>query len=165
MWPFVVGYKIVVLVKYFKHSLNSRLRYITPRHFVANQIYKPWWQYAQLVKLFNNLLNNLQVLIGKSKYRQTFNIKRTFVGNKIIDHSDVAVGDAPNTSSFSTARRDEKHLSAGIRWVFIRGVTVSISKVSVWVRTYTHVLSEAFLLHNQGHCPHLCEKSWCNHKE
>ena len=39
-------------------------------------------------------------------YRQVSNISRTFVGNWIIDHSDVvgasAVGAAPTTSSFST---------------------------------------------------------------
>ena len=39
-------------------------------------------------------------------YRQTFNICRTLVGNKIVDHSDVVgaapTGDAPTTSSFST---------------------------------------------------------------
>ena len=37
-----------------------------------------------------------------STYRQTFNIRRTFVGNKIVDHSDVVVaspiGAAPTTS-------------------------------------------------------------------
>ena len=59
-------------------------------------------------------------------YRQVSNIRRTLVGNKIVDHSDVVgaapVGAAPTTSSFSTlhlasldwakatARRDEKHL-------------------------------------------------------
>ena len=64
-------------------------------------------------------------------YRQTSNIIRTLVGNKIVDHSDVVgaspVGAAPTTSSFSTyylapvdsakttARRDEKDLSFGIR--------------------------------------------------
>ena len=39
-------------------------------------------------------------------YRKTSNIRRTLVGNKIVDHSDVAgaspVGAAPTTSSFST---------------------------------------------------------------
>ena len=39
-------------------------------------------------------------------YRKVSNIRRTFVGNKIVDHSDVvgasAVGAAPTTSSFST---------------------------------------------------------------
>ena len=42
-------------------------------------------------------------------YRQVSNIRRTLVGNKIVDHSDVvgaspvgAVGAAPTTSSFST---------------------------------------------------------------
>ena len=39
-------------------------------------------------------------------YRKTYNISRTFVGNKIVDNSDVVgaspVGAAPTTSSFST---------------------------------------------------------------
>ena len=39
-------------------------------------------------------------------YRQVSNLRRTLVGNKIVDHSDVVgaspVGAAPTTSSFST---------------------------------------------------------------
>ena len=39
-------------------------------------------------------------------YRQVSNIRRTLVGIKIVDHSDVVeaspVGAAPTTSSFST---------------------------------------------------------------
>ena len=39
-------------------------------------------------------------------YREVSNIRRTLVGNKIVDHSDVVgaspVGAAPTTSSFST---------------------------------------------------------------
>ena len=39
-------------------------------------------------------------------YRQVSNIRRTLVGNKIVDHSYVVgaspVGAAPTTSSFST---------------------------------------------------------------
>ena len=39
-------------------------------------------------------------------YRQVSNIRRTLVGNGIVDHSDVVgaspVGAAPTTSSFST---------------------------------------------------------------
>ena len=42
----------------------------------------------------------------KSDYRQTSNISRTLVGNKIVDNSDVVgespVGAALTTSSFST---------------------------------------------------------------
>ena len=41
-----------------------------------------------------------------SAYRKTSNIRRTLVGNKTVDHSDVVraspVGAAPTTSSFST---------------------------------------------------------------
>ena len=60
-------------------------------------------------------------------YRQTSNISHTWVGNKIVDHSDVVgaspVGAAPTTSSFSTyhlasmdwpkatARWDDNYLS------------------------------------------------------
>ena len=40
------------------------------------------------------------------EYRKTSNIRRTLVGNKFVDHSDVVgaspVGAAPTTSSFST---------------------------------------------------------------
>ena len=39
-------------------------------------------------------------------YRKTSNIRRTLVGNKLVDHSDVVgespVGATPTTSSFST---------------------------------------------------------------
>ena len=44
-------------------------------------------------------------------YRYIPNMKRTFVGNKTADHSDVGgtapVGAAPTTSSFSTKRHSE----------------------------------------------------------
>ena len=62
--------------------------------------------------------------------RKSSNISRTLVGNKIVDHSDVAgaspIAAAPTTYSLSTqhmasmnwtkttARRDEEHLSFGI---------------------------------------------------
>ena len=40
------------------------------------------------------------------EYRQVSNIRRTLIGNKIVDHSDAVgaspVGAAPTTSSFST---------------------------------------------------------------
>ena len=44
--------------------------------------------------------------MGANIYRQVSNIRRTLVGNKIVDHSDGVgaspVGAAPTTSSFST---------------------------------------------------------------
>ena len=43
---------------------------------------------------------------GNSIYRKISNIRRTLVGNKFVDHSDVVgaspVAAAPTTSSFST---------------------------------------------------------------
>ena len=49
------------------------------------------------------ILTHLVVL---AEYRKTSNIKRTLVGNKIVDHSHVVgaspAGAAPTTSSFST---------------------------------------------------------------
>ena len=66
-------------------------------------------------------------LVSVDKFRQTSNIRHTWVGNKIVDHSDVVgaspVGAAPTTSSFSTqhlasmdwpkatAKRDDNHSS------------------------------------------------------
>ena len=53
------------------------------------------------------------------RYRKFSNIRRTLVGNKIVDHSDVVgaspVGAAPTTSSFSTwhlASRDSRKTAA-----------------------------------------------------
>ena len=78
----------------------------------------------------NFISTTCDVSLRWDEYRQTSNISRTLVGNKIVDRSDVVgaapVGAAPTTSSFSakhmasmdwaktTARRDEKHLSFGI---------------------------------------------------
>ena len=53
---------------------------------------------------------NIEIVVGKRSaflsqcadnpiYRQVSNIRRTLVGNKIVDHSDV--GAAPTASSFS----------------------------------------------------------------
>ena len=48
----------------------------------------------------------VKVLPRSLYHRQTSNISRTLVRNKIVDHSDVVgashVGAAPTTSSFST---------------------------------------------------------------
>ena len=54
----------------------------------------------------NNPLVSIETVRHSSKYRKISNIRRTLVGNKIVDHSDVVgaspVGAAPTTSSFST---------------------------------------------------------------
>ena len=46
------------------------------------------------------------MVINENDYRQTFNISRTSVCNKIVDHSDVVgaspVGAAPTTFAIST---------------------------------------------------------------
>ena len=79
----------------------------------------------------------------QSQYRQTFNISRTLVGNKLVDYSDV-VGASPvgaaqlrlhsHLASMDwtkrTARRDEKHFSFGIWYPYIRGLTVTINDLT-----------------------------------
>ena len=73
-------------------------------------------------------------------YHQSSNIRLLWVGNEIVDHSDVVgaspVGAAPTTSSFSTlylasmdwpkstARRDDNHLSFQICGAYLRDFTV-----------------------------------------
>ena len=75
-------------------------------------------------------LTHCGLVMPYTLYRQVSNIRRTLVGNKMVDHSDVVgaspVGAAQTTSSFSTqhlasldwekttARQGEGHLSRGI---------------------------------------------------
>ena len=72
----------------------------------------------------------VRIIVNIADNRETSNISRTLIANKIVGHSDVvgasSVGAAPTTSSFSTehlasmdwaittARRNEKHLRLGI---------------------------------------------------
>ena len=80
-------------------------------------------------------------------------IRRTLVGNKIVDHSDVVgaspVGTAPTTSSFSTylasldwakttARRDEKHLSFGIGTYIRDFMVINYPHLPHHINTLTH---------------------------
>ena len=50
--------------------------------------------------------NNIRLMSIDTGYRPVSNIRRTLVGNQIVDHSDVVgaspIGAAPTTSSFST---------------------------------------------------------------
>ena len=75
-----------------------------------------WWKPRQLYvgmlacsKLKSNKLYKIFFKISflcTRNYRKVSNIRRTLVGKKIVDHSDVVgaspVGAAPTTSSFST---------------------------------------------------------------
>ena len=61
-------------------------------------------QMASVEPLYTSANGATRKDIGR--YRQTFNIRRALVGNKIVDHSDVVraspVGAAPTTSSLLT---------------------------------------------------------------
>ena len=71
-------------------------------------------QQAITAKLFAKRLSALATqdprliifIFGVKIYRKTSNIRRTLVGDNIVDHSDALgaspVGTAPTTSSFST---------------------------------------------------------------
>ena len=87
-------------------------------------------------------------------YRKTSNIRRTLVGNKIVDHSDVVgaspVGAAPTTSSFSTwhlasgdspkkaARQYENLLSVGIWCVLYQRLDGTFFMSLSWWWTTIH---------------------------
>ena len=63
-------------------------------------------QYDRLSIIIDGLIQNRPNSIATDRsYRQVSNIKRSLVGNYIVDHSDVVgaspVGAAPTTSSFS----------------------------------------------------------------
>ena len=65
---------------------------VPPCTFVCPSTTFGSWEYMTYLPILN--------------YRKVSNIRRTLVGNKIVDHSDVVgaspVGAAPTTSSFST---------------------------------------------------------------
>ena len=60
--------------------------------------YKILWDLRKIILMFDDYETYM--------YRQISNMRRSIVGNKIVDHSDVVgvspVGAAPTTSSFST---------------------------------------------------------------
>ena len=70
--------------------------------------------YERVTTIYDDLTSHIllgqvnisDMSLSSITYRQTSNISRTQVGNKIVDHSDVVeaspVGAAPTTSSFST---------------------------------------------------------------
>ena len=72
---------------------------------VKNIIQLALWYINELVQQFNSLPPEGVAAISKV-YRQVSNIRRTLVGNWIVDHSDIVgaspVGAAPTISSFST---------------------------------------------------------------
>ena len=77
------------------------------------------WTTIRILYLTSKSFKFRITFVLKSTYRKTFNISRTLVGNKIVDHSDVLgaspVGAAPTTSSFSTwhlASRDSAKIAA-----------------------------------------------------
>ena len=92
---------------------------VTHCQSLVDSIYK--WLVMQRVLQHHDVITN---------YLQNSNIRRTLVGNKIFDHSDVVgalpVGAAPTSSSYlilhiasmdwakTTARRDKKHFIFGI---------------------------------------------------
>ena len=81
-----------------------------------------WW--CKVCYFMACILSHILFDTDIFSYRQTSNISRTFVGNKLVDHSDVVgaspAGAAPTDVTYSlltsvdwaetTARRDEKHL-------------------------------------------------------
>ena len=88
------------------------------------------WMEQDICDCYDTPCKNLKILLHYCTYCQVSNISHTWVGNEIVDHSDVVgaspVGVAPTTPSFSTehlasiycakttASRVEKHFSFGI---------------------------------------------------
>ena len=73
--------------------------------FIFYQKISSLWKYIDHL-LFTTMYTTFQKAISNLTYRKTCNIRRTLLGNEIVDHSDVVgaalIGAAPTTSSFST---------------------------------------------------------------
>ena len=65
-----------------------------------------WSEYKGLEIRYSSIISMSTKYSRTQNYRKTSNIRRTLVGNNIVDHSDVVgaspAGAAPTTSSFST---------------------------------------------------------------
>ena len=110
-WPRVARRSNVGLVK----NCDTKLQ---PHHPGANEItavISASWSAGAVMTNFQtgpwrvsipHTYTKNMIIWLKEYYRQVSDISRTFVGNKIVDHSDVVgaspVGAAPTTSSFST---------------------------------------------------------------
>ena len=112
--------------------LGAKIYFCIPHQHVLRMVFfllfflHPWLIKNLQRQKFTDVINPAQCL----KYCQTSNVRHTFVGNEMVDHSDAVgaspAGAAPTTSSFSTlhlasvdwakttARRDENYLSFGI---------------------------------------------------
>ena len=114
LWPTAVLWCHVI----WHHRSGSTLAQVIHNGFLPDST-KWWWNLY--------FYNYYHISRGPMSYCQTSDIRRTWVGNKIVDHSDVVgaspVGAAPTTSSWSTwhlasmgwpkatARREDNHLS------------------------------------------------------
>ena len=103
---------------------------------------------ADKLTIVANISGRTHVVV-QQKYRQVSNIRRTLVGNSIVDHSDVVgaspLGAGPTTSSFSTqhlasiyctkttACRDQEHLGFVVSYII--DITV-VQSIWVWRPTY-----------------------------
>ena len=99
------------------HLVRDCKQYLSMQwHSIKLSIIAEWYKayYAVISSYLAFLVFNLTwfsihlytIIIHSYNNRKTYNIRRTLVGNKIVEHSDVVgaspVGAAPTTSSFST---------------------------------------------------------------
>ena len=96
-WLFVHTYIVMCVRKYHANIPATQ-----------GQCHKCWCSGSSCLLLRSKSTINFHPCWHQSfdQYRQVSNIRRTLVGNKIVDHSDVVgaspVGAVPITSSFST---------------------------------------------------------------
>ena len=99
--------------------------------------------------------NVCMAIIGKN-YRKIPDIRRTFVANKIVDHSDIVgaspVGAAPTTSSFSTEhvasvdwanQLQDETTNILVLWfgaTYIGGLVVT--RIKTWINIYILICME-----------------------
>ena len=96
-------------VRYFPECIITyTFMFVSVKHRYIMQVMKSHIPMRRVHKLSHNADVFVTVLIHKTSmnYRQVSNIRRTLIGNKIVDNSDIVgaspVGAAPTASSLST---------------------------------------------------------------
>ena len=110
--------------------------------YTRKRVTNAWWSNPSKTSYNKNMCMCYEIYRNSvCMYRQTFKIRRSLVGNKLVDHSDAVgaspFGAAPTTSWFlaqhlasmdwakATAKRDEKHWSFLVFGaIYTRGFTI-----------------------------------------
>ena len=98
----------LLFLKYIQHEKVDEFKsaHLPPCRYHTIAWYRRWFSHSDSSREEQPTVTGDSLHLEYIIYRKTSNISRTFIGNKVVDNSDVVgaspVGAAPTISSFST---------------------------------------------------------------